>query len=314
MKNTTVEKILYILHQFHNKTNNTLDSYDPELIEELNISQKQLERWLKAIANDIDNIVEVKVGRKKGYKLLKPVDLFIETYKNTDDIGWFFHMAHDADPEIFKELEKYTNTHKDIYIFKNTPFEDVNTFKSKETFKMLKRAIQAREYIKIKFNYEDREHDNLKCLKLVFMDNNWYIAYVKEDILKFGRISFIENVSYATKFTSFQPSSVKKQIIFLNKHLQNSMTLYGADKKTATIKATPAIAKYFKKGMKIFLKTQKYKETLADGSVIFTLDYTQELEILPFIQKWLPDLIILEPQELKEAYIKKLQNSINNHN
>lgn len=101
---------------------------------------------------------------------------------------------------------------------------------------------------------------------------------------------------------------------FLEKQLQNSMTLYGKEKKRATLKATPCIARYFEKEMKVFLSTQKYKSTLEDGSVIFSVDYTQELEILPFIQKWLPDLVILEPQELKDAYTNKLQNTLNNHN
>ena len=316
MKSSTIQTTLFILEEFHKRADNTLDAYDKFLLEELNVGTKQLGRWLEDIANyENSNIIEIKVGRKKAYKLLKPIDLFIETFENSDDIGWFFNMAHDADPEIFKELEKYTNENKDIYKFKNTPFEDVSTLEAKETFKMLKRAVQAREYIKVKFNYEDEEYDNLKALKLIFMDNNWYIAYVnKDDLLKFGRISFIEKASYATKTTSFQPSSVKKQMIFLDMHLQNSMTLYGEKIKTAIIKATPNISKYFQKDMKIFLSTQKYKETLDDGSVIFSIDYTQELEILPFIQKWLPDLVILEPQELKEAYKTKLQETLENHN
>jgi len=316
MKSSTIQTTLFILEEFHKRADNTLDSYDKFLLDELSISTKQLGRWLEDIANyENSNIIEIKVGRKKAFKLLKPIDLFVETFENSDDIGWFFNMAHDADPEIFKELEKYTNEHKNIYKFKNTPFEDVSTLEAKETFKMLKRAVQAREYIKIKFNYEDEEHDDLKALKLIFMDNNWYIAYVDEDdLLKFGRISFIEKASYATKATQFKSNSVAKQINFLDKHLQNSMTLYGEKRKTAIIKATPNIAKYFQKDMKIFLSTQKYKKTLDDGSVIFHIDYTQELEILPFVQKWLPDLVILEPQELKDTYKTKLQETLKNHN
>jgi len=66
--------------------------------------------------------------------------------------------------------------------------------------------------------------------------------------------------------------------------------------------------------MKKFLPSQTFKKRLDDGSIIFTINYTQELEILPLIQKWLPDLIILKPQELKDAYIKKLNDTILNHN
>ena len=40
----------------------------------------------------------------------------------------------------------------------------------------------------------------------------------------------------------------------------------------------------------------------------------EDLEILPFVQKWMPDIIIIEPSELKSAYIKKLQKAIANNN
>ena len=63
-------------------------------------------------------------------------------------------------------------------------------------------------------------------------------------------------------------------------------------------------------GMKKFLSTQTYKRRSDDGSIIFTLEYTQPLEILPFIQKWLPDLVILEPRELRDEYLKKLDRAV----
>jgi len=66
--------------------------------------------------------------------------------------------------------------------------------------------------------------------------------------------------------------------------------------------------------MKKFLSSQKFIEELEDGSVVFSIEYTQALEVLPFIQKWIPDLIILEPQELKKEFVNKLYSFINNHN
>ncbi len=90
------------------------------------------------------------------------------------------------------------------------------------------------------------------------------------------------------------------------------MTLFDIKPKTATLKATVNIAHYFQEGMKEFFHTQEFKHNGKDGSVIFSIKYTQPLEILPFIQKWMPDLIILEPQELKDEYMKKLEKTIQN--
>ncbi len=309
----SLNKYKIILEEFH--TRKVLDSYDEKLQKLLdNMSVKNLSLILKEFEREFDNIVLEKKGRKNTYRLIKPLDIFKESFNNSDEIGWFFNMAHDGDPELFAELKELTQKDKDIYLFQNNPFEDTNTIESSQKFRRLKRNIEAREYTKITFFYDDKEYDNLKPIKLVFVDNNWYIAYVDcDDYLKFGRVSFINKVYYGSKSEHFQPSSVKKHKEFLSNDLQNAMTLYGIEKKTATIKATPLIAKYFKEDMKKFLSTQKFKEELADGSIIFEVQYTQDLEILPFIQKWLPDLIILEPKELREAYKVKLQSGLNNH-
>jgi len=304
-----------LIEEFSKSGDRTLDIYNEALKERLRVGSKQIQRIIEEFMLKYKSVEELKGKRRKTYKLLEPMDLFKESFEHFEEIGWFFSMAHDGDPEIFKELAQYTNTEKDIYKFKNSPFEDTKTLESKEVFRRLKIAVKNREYKKIKFMFNDTVYDNLKCLKLVFMDDNWYLAFVDdEEKLRFGRISFIQRVDYASNSGSFQKVSVQKQMQFLEGSVQNSMTLYGVTPNTATIKATSNIAKYFDENMKIFLSSQKFQKKLEDGSVIFTLSYTQELEILPLIQKWMPDLIILEPQELKDAYIKKLLTTITNQN
>jgi predicted DNA-binding transcriptional regulator YafY len=75
----------------------------------------------------------------------------------------------------------------------------------------------------------------------------------------------------------------------------------------------PKKAKYFDKGMKLRLSSQKFVEKLDDGSIVFTVEYTQADEVLPLIQAWLPHLIILEPEELKEKYLKRLNDTLTYH-
>ena len=313
MRETKLQRTLFILDEFHKREDNTLDAYDEVLLDECGLSPKQMGRLLDEIANELDTIENIKIGRKKAYKLIQPMDLFVETFKNSNDISWIFNMAHEGDPEVFKELEQFTKNTKHVFQFKNTPFEDTASLEEKEIFKTLKRAVKNREYVKIFFKGNETFQDNLKCLKLIFMEGNWYLAYVNtQDILRFGRISFIEKVEYASKVESFQPTSVRKQIDFL-KNIQNAMTLYGKPKKIARLKASSFAAKYFYEGMKPFLSSQKFEKILDDGSVIFTVEYTQSMEVLPFIQSWLPNISILEPKELREKYIKRLKQTIENH-
>jgi hypothetical protein len=308
---STIKKYNIILEEFNNSQDRILTAYDKVLIDRLNLQPKQIGRLLADLEIEYDAIVKLDGKKRATYKLIKPIDLFVETFEHTDGIDWFFHLAHEADPEIFKALEKYTNPNKHIYKFIHKPFENIKELKQKGILKKLETAVKNREYRKIKFEKSKEPIDNLKCLKLLFIDNNWYIATSLDDEdVYLSRVSFIEDISYASNMGSFQKSAVKKQLDFIQNHIQNSFTRYDLALKTAVIKVLPQKARYFEKGMKKFFSSQKFKEKLDDGSVIFTVDYTQALEILPFIQRWMPNLIILQPNKLKEEYIKNLKNMI----
>ncbi len=215
-------------------------------------------------------------------------------------------MAKNFDPEIFKELEKGTlskiaKNSESVFLFKNSIMEELQSKEKKEIFKTLKKAIKNHEYRDIHYNYNGKKiYRDEKCIKLVFMDNNWYLVVADEqNSLRFRRLSFIDKISYSSK-NSYHKKDIEPHLEFLT-NIQNAMTLYGVKPKIATIRATPTIAKYFEKDMKRFLPSQTFHSKNSDGSILFTLTYTQELEILPLIQKWLPDLIIEEPEELRVA-------------
>ena len=296
-----------IMEAFEKNPDKTLTPYDLKDI--LSKSPKQIERYIEDLQNEFHNIIEIKIGRKKAYKLIDSFDIFIEASKQDEALNDLLNLAQQMNPKLFEKLEYITIKENTPYFFKNSIFESITNI---DIFEELKRAVNRHEYRRIKFFDKDITYE-VKCIKIVFIDNNWYLAYVdSDDILKLGRISFIEKVEYATK-NSYQKSSIKKHLKSLKSKIQNSMTLFDAEFKRATLQATPNIARYFKKDMKKFFPTQKFKEELDDGSIIFTIDYTQELEILPFIQKWMPSLIIKEPKELREHYINKLKEAIKNH-
>ena len=299
-------------------TQKEISSYDQVLLDEFGCDKKTLERYLNDIEANYAHIVTIKKSRKKYWKLIGVSDIFEEFISNSYDLTNLFDLAQSFDPEIFKELERGTlskiaNSNEQVFLFKNSIMEDLNSDGAKEIFKQLKVAVKNHEYRDIYYEYEEKSlYKNEKCLKLIFMDNNWYVVVVDAtNSLHFRRLSFITKVAYATK-TNFLKSEVEVYLRFL-KTVQNAMTLYGEKPTVVTIRATPNVAKYFDDGMKRFLPSQKFKCKEADGSVVFTLEYTQTLEILPLIQKWLPDLIIVEPEELKEAYLEKLEMALGNH-
>lgn len=293
--------------EFQKRADKSLTAYDLE--DKLGKSPKQIERYIEELQCEFHNIIDIKIGRKKGYRLIDSFDIFIEAFNSFEELDELFYLAQESNPELFRKMDYQKQGDESPYLFRSSIFEKVE---NRDIFNLLKVAIKNNEYRVIKF-FDEEERLEVKCIKIAFVDNNWYLVYVdSNDILKLGRISFVEEVKYANK-VSYQKSSIKKHLNSLHVNLQNSMTLFDMKPKKATLKATPSIAKYFGYDMKKFLSSQEYQKKLEDGSVLFTVEYTQELEILPFIQKWMPDLIIVEPQSLKDAYIKKLNKTIKNH-
>ena len=299
-------------------TQKEISAYDQALLDEFGCDRKTLERYLNEIEANYVHIITIKKSRKKYWKLIRVSDIFEEFISNTYDLTNLFDLAQSFDPEIFKELEKGTlskiaNSNEQVFLFKNSIMEELKSQKTQLIFKNLKVAIKNHEYRDITYRYDEVMVDkNMKCIKLMFVGNNWYLMAVDEDgALFFRRLSFIERVAYAKKI-GYNPKEVEPYLNFL-KTLQNPMSLYGVVPQVATIRATPKVAKYFEEGMKPLLSSQKFLKKCDDGSILFTLAYTQELEILPAIQRWLPDLIIQEPKDLKEAYQQKLKTALQNH-
>lgn len=294
-----------------------INAYDPIIIEEFNCSYKTLERYLKDIENNFSNIITIKKSNKKYYKLVKASDVIREFLQIEDsEISFVYdwlkdgEICHDLEEDTKQALDKVSKSKKEIMVFKSYPFEEFKSKKYKDMFDELKVAVKNNEYRDIVFKYDDiKTYKDAKCLKLIFVDNNWYIAIEDENsTLKFLRISFIQNIKKQREYL-YQKSALEKYNSFF-KTFQNSMTLYKVEEKKAILQTTPKIAKYFHKDMKKFFPSQEFIMEFDDGSVRFSLLYTQPLEILPFIKKWLPDMSIIEPETLKEEYkndLKKME-------
>jgi len=284
----------------------------------LELSERRVKDILDGLVEYFgEEIIKVEFkNRKTCYKLNDTTDLIAEVFLKSDDISFILQDLSNSNPNYLKKLEenskkeikKLIKSEKDIFIFRNSIMEEING----EIFSTLKNAIKKRKYLKVK---KDEGSFIIKPLKLVFVDNNWYVAVEDEnEKFRFLRIAFIEKLSSIfiknngkLKEKTFQKNTLEKYKDYF-KNFQNSLTLYGIEYKTAKILAKKEIAHYFRKGMKKFFYTQKFIEENGNG-VIFEVKYTQHLEILPFIKKWIPNLVILSPDELKkelEEDIKKL--------
>lgn len=334
MKSTTIQKKIIHIFTLMQKLYEGEEIYpqNERLLAEFGVDERTLRRYLDDINKLYSHIIVCEKKQKyingkkiNVYRTINPDTDISKTLRffleESNELSWILTLIHENDPSLLKKLspsdkeilENSVSQDKDIFLFKSNPFENLPNDKA-HIFSQLKTAVKNNEYKTIKYHYTEEEIlENVKCLKLIFTNNNWYIAIeTSQEVLRLLRIAFIKQVNYATGKSSFQKHVLAKYRHYFET-MQNAMSLQGVVLKTAIVKATPQVSCYFKTEMKPFFTSQKYIETLEDGSVIFSLDYTQPLEILPFIKRWLPNLYILEPKELKELYVKELREVLNIH-
>jgi len=281
------------------------------VLDKLACKEKTLERDLKELKVYFpDQITTYTRERKTYYKVFETKDLLFEFLSKTDDVTWIIQFINETDKEFFKELEddlkkkleNIVGKKRDIFLYHNSPFEELQDEDTKQFFVTLKHAIKERKYQNIDYHYNNyRKFEEVQCLKLIFMENNWYVAVAtQEKKIFFLRIPFIKKIRASSNTASYQLAQLNRYIDFF-KTFQNPMSLYGKEKHIAHILALPDNAKYFKPNMKKFLSSQTIIRENSDGSIEFTLEYTQPLEVLPLIKRWLPSLKILSPKSLEDA-------------
>ncbi|WP_456449732.1 helix-turn-helix transcriptional regulator [Hydrogenimonas sp.] len=297
---------------------------------ELEVDERTLRRYLKDLHQKYAHILvaEKKRTERGGRRVTvhRVVDrkrdvaeAFRFFLESGEDLGWLLQLVYENDPSLFrdfsrdaeKSLKKVLEKDREIFRFVDSPFENLDDDRFKRLFSTLRNAVKNREYRTVLYRYDTPETlTDVKCLKLLHMNRNWYLAVeTTEGKLRILRLAFIQEIRYSKK-SNYRGKALEKYASFFQ-NIQNAMTL-DAPFRTARLLASPRVARYFRKGMKPFFPSQKFVEEREDGSVEFTIDYTQPMEILPFVKQWQPDIRILEPEELREALRKDLEAALAN--
>lgn len=290
----------------------TIQANDEILAQELGYTTKTLGRHLDDLSTLYPNIITIKKGRAKAYEFVDVSYVFEKIITTRDDLYWFFDLIERWDSSIFQDMDyKVSNKEKDVVFIKNSPFEELESQKQKDIFTSLKSAILSKKYIDIHYVYDKpRVHKQAIPLKLIFMERNWYLAIVDAEIgFRFLRVFFIEEITNQSKL-SYTHDVNEKELNNYGEFLkvfQSPMSRYDKPIQIATLKASPKIAKYFQAHMKRHFVSEKFLEKCSDGSIIFSVEYSQSIEILPFIKKWLPDMKVLSPQSLEDKLRSDLE-------
>ena len=259
---------------------------DTELLDELRIKERTLRRYMGEIDKlfpDAFRIESKLIGHgKRPVKVLRVydknkdiIDVLKRLLRYNDDLDWLISLLNENDPSLFNDLDK----------------------NEKE-----KVSAQLKENSGI-FLFRTNPLEILQD-----EPSNWYLAI--EDAngnFRLLRVAFIVSLSKSSK--NYQKNIIEKYKTHFDK-IQNAMSLPSEPSQMALLKASPKVAIYFMEGMKPFFPTQKFKKKLGDGSVTFSINFTQDMEILPFIKRWLPDIEILEPKDLRETFKEQLKAAL----
>jgi predicted DNA-binding transcriptional regulator YafY len=244
---TTINKKINHIYLLLEKLANGEELYpqNPRLQSELDVNERTLRRYLEDIYTLYSHIVVTKKIPKEFsdrkvtvYKVVdkeKDISAVFKFFLNhSDDLSWLLQLAYENNPKLLRDfkdenresLEKLLKEDEDIFLFVGSPFESMDDNKFLQTFSQLKTAVKNHEYRDILYGYEGEEYlKNLKCLKLIHTDNNWYIAVeTSEEVLRLLRVAFIEQVVYSKGQSSFHKSILNKYSNYF-KNMKNAMSL-----------------------------------------------------------------------------------------
>lgn len=311
----SAENILYIIKRLNE--NQTI--YIKRLNEEMNwnMSERNMVRYFDTIESVFPKLF-TKGKDEKGiyYKpnhsdfiKLNPSSLAITaiTYSlmSKREIGRIFSILENKSKKAIKKEMKEIDQ---CYRFITRPFESIDS----EIMKKIEECIKNK--IEIALIYDNtlvKEKKIVRPYKIIFIDENFYLACLCNGEFNMLRISFIKNLKTGSKFKYIK----SKVDDFIENGLQTSFSDYnsfiGNNVITVKLKISKRVARYFTHKKKFF-DSQRI-EALESGEKIATYKITNFKEIMPFIKKWIPDVEVIEPKELRKQILKDIKEYYKNN-
>ena len=274
----------------------TIQRYKKEIEELFGIEFIKAERGCYAIPTDID-LESLLLDAKEFDEFEKFIDVVAMTFP-----PFLKYFVPDSD--------KHIKNNDEIYLIKHPPFEELKNF---EYLKELKSAIADKHYIWIEYDADDSYFKGrVKPLKILFAENNWYLAVMSDDELnggfKFLRINFIKKlIKKDDRYRKVDP-----QVEYFLENFQSLFSSFDGQPYEVQVKVMPNIARFFE--VKKYLKSQKVLQKFDDGSLLLSFMINNENEILLLAKRWFPDFMILSPKWLKEEFDKLVRRYEDNSN
>ena len=258
---------------------------------------------------DIENIRKIKkIAFNQNSGLIKLST--VHSYKGFESDCIFLIIHPDDNGEIVYAGITRSKFNLMVFTPENSKFldffnielgKDISINKMSENLNILKDSTKKKEFISIKYKLHNREvfYENLKPYKILFMNDNYYLACETNNEYKFSmyRINNILEINQLRHTFCYD-----MDLLEFVENIQTPFAKYSEDFKEKLIKILVEVDKskitFFEN--KKFLPSQKIVDRLENGNLLLSFLVTQELEIEELIKKWLPYLKVIEPLSLDE--------------
>lgn len=290
------DKTLYRLMRILSKLNDGEELSVKELAEEFNVSTRTVQRDFNERLVAFYPIYQEKHKWKmdKDFKLEKTRDveenIVLNLMENIlENSGKIFSK------KALHVLDKIKNQEYNP-IYAKIILEDISDKMAE--LKHLESAIKTNSIIDCTYYTTKPNEITLKPLKIVNFEGFWYLVAQdnRNDILKKYYLKNISNV----QITEYN-FEINDDIETL---LENAISIWFTQDNApfeVTLKADAKIAKYFQRKP---LPTQKITKTHKNGDIEFQLKITHEMEIIPIVKYWCPNLQILSPSWINDKILE----------
>jgi len=175
-------------------------------------------------------------------------------------------------------------------IYSVSSLEKIDDFK--DEIVLIKYALK--HSLEIECTYRSKKR-HLQPLKILNFDDFWYLVNFDtdyNDIRKY-HLNSIKNIKLLDSHFKIEKNSLKKFDNAINVWFKPDIEPY-----EIVLHVDKIISKYFKR--KPISKTQRVLKVYEDGSIDIELYITDDMEIVPTIQRYIPHIKVIEPQRLLE--------------
>jgi hypothetical protein len=302
-------RVLYILELLAKKAYTTQGLSLEIFGEESSSKTRTIQNDLSLLRGFFPESIESNGGVHKLLKIPTSIKSIVnKEAKETKKLLEFLAIFHSNalklfeidEPRLIKDLKKEITP---LYHIQENPFEEIKT----PFLDDIKRAIRQHRYVYIEYEGKKRPlcYKKNQIYKIVYAEHNWYIVvYSYSDNgyrdYRLLRINFIRDFKILSQ-------QFKRDICIENftKNLQSLFPSYNTAPYEVILKIEPIVMKNFI--AKKHLRSQEIIETREDG-LLLRFQITNNMELLPLIKKWIPNIkIISSPPHLKEQLKKDIE-------